>query len=426
MAKVIPFRGLRYAGKDLSKVTTPPYDIISEEQQKAFYETDRDNVIRLEYGYQRPEDTAADNRYTRAAAELRRMLDEGVLVVDSSPCFYIYEEIFTHGGKDMSLKGLIGAVELSEFSEKKVLPHEETLSKAKTDRFELMKATGCNFSQIYSLYNDESGALPKFIGELSQRSPDVSFTAFDGLRQNLWIVSDKAAADRITAMFEERQLFIADGHHRYETALNYKRYMEETGAAGDMWKYCMMFLVDMSDPGLVVYPTHRIVRDLASFDPHKLLETVKDDFDAVPVKRDEAEAVLKANSDKNACVFYFNGGCFLLTLRNAAAMERALPNKGREYRSLDVSVLHTLILEKALGIDRENMVRQINLTYTRDAAKGFAAVDGGQANCMFLLNGTKVSQIKDVSLVNEKMPQKSTYFYPKLVTGIVMNPLVQL
>lgn len=423
MTKVLPFRGLRYRGKDLAKVTTPPYDIISDEQQKAFYEMDRDNVIRLEYGYQRPEDTAEDNRYTRAAAELRRMLEEGVLAQDESPCFYIYEEIFSHNGRDMSLKGVIGAVELSEFSEKKVLPHEETLSKAKTDRFELMKATACNFSQIYSLYNDESGRLPETVNRLSQRTPDISFTAFDGLRQNLWIISDKSDTDRISELFADRQLFIADGHHRYETALNYKKYMEAAGAEGDLWKYCMMFLVDMSDPGLVVYPTHRIVRDIQGFDGEALLKAAEEYFDVAEVDRDGAEAALAANADRNAYALYFDGKCRLLVLRDPSAMEKALPEKGREYRGLDVSVLHTLILEKLLKIDKENMAKQINLTYTRDAAEGFAAVDGGRANCVFLLNGTKVSQIKEISLVNEKMPQKSTYFYPKLITGTVINPL---
>lgn len=423
---VIPFRGLRYADKDLSRVTTPPYDIISPQEQKAFYEMDKDNVIRLEYGYQFPEDTDSDNRYTRAAADLRRMLDEGALVRDKEPCFYIYEEIFSHGGKEMSLKGIIGAVELSEFSEKKVLPHEETLSKAKADRFELMKATGCNFSQIYSLYNDQSGQLPRLIADLSKGEPDLSFVAFDGLRQNLWIISDKAVTGEISRLFEDKQLFIADGHHRYETALNYKRYMEEQGAEGELWKYCMMFLVDMSDPGLVVFPTHRIVRGIEGFDGEKLLADVSSDFDAIEIDRSRAEEILAANADKNAYVLYFGGRCFLLTLRDAVAMEAALPEKGPEYRSLDVSVLHTLILEKILKIDKENMAKQINLTYTRDSEEGFAAVDSGVANCVFLLNGTKVSQIKEISLVNEKMPQKSTYFYPKLITGIVINPLLDM
>ncbi|MGN1097670.1 MAG: DUF1015 domain-containing protein, partial [Clostridia bacterium] len=378
---------------------------------------------RLEYGLEFHGDNRENNRYTRAASELKRMIDEKVLVRDDCPCFYIYEQIFEHNGKKLSLKGIIGIVELSEFSEKKVLPHEETLSKAKTDRFELMKATCSNFSQIYSLYNDEEKTLPRLINQLSEREADVSFTAFDGLGQKLWIVSDENKLDEITRLFENKQLFIADGHHRYETALNYKKYMEDAGADGDLWKYCMMFLVDMDDPGLVVYPTHRIVRGIEGFSPEKLLLSAAENFDIFEIDKSAAEKALSDNSDKNSFIIYYDGGCRLLTLKDSQAMKEALPDKGPEYRGLDVSVLHTLILEKLLKIDKENMARQINLTYTRSIDEAFSAVDDGKANCVFFLNATKVSQIKDVSLVNEKMPQKSTYFYPKLITGIVMNML---
>lgn len=423
MAKVLPFRGLRYSKGDLASVTTPPYDIISPSRQKEFYEKDENNVIRLEYGMEYPCDTADNNRYTRAAAELKRMLEEKALVRDEKPCFYIYEEIFDNEGEKLSLKGIIGIVELSEFSEKKVLPHEETLSKAKADRFELMKATNCNFSQIYSLYNDGDGRLRALINEFSSKAPDLSFAAFDGLRQNVWIVPEGEAAREITRLFEDKQFFIADGHHRYETALNYKKYMESIGAEGDLWKYCMMYLVDMNLPGLVVYPTHRIVRGLKNFDADRLLGDIAVNFEITEIGKSEAEKTLKENADKNSYVLYCGGKCRLLTLKSQEAMRAALPEKGREYCSLDVSVLHTLILEKALKIDKENMAKQINLTYTRDAREAFAAVDSGEADCMFLLNATKVSQIKEISLANEKMPQKSTYFYPKLVTGIVMNML---
>ncbi len=423
MAKVLPFRGLRFSSDSLEALTTPPYDIISPERQKAFYEADKNNVIRLEYGIENETDTPSDNRYTRAAAELRRMLGEGALRRDEKNCFYIYEELFEYGGKRHSLKGVIGIVELTDFSEKKVLPHEETLSKAKADRFELMKATNCNFSQIYSLYNDEAQELPRLIDKLSGGRPDVSFTAFDGLVQNLWIVSDEAATAEITRILADKQLFIADGHHRYETALNYKKYMEESGAEGDLWKYCMMYLVDMSLPGLVVLPTHRIVHGLKNFDCGEIIAKARESFEITATDADFAEAELKKHSNENAFVMYAREGCFLFRLNNAEAMKRALPDKTEEYRSLDVSVLHTLVLEKLMNIDKENMSKQINLSYTRSAAEGKKAVDEGKADCVFLLNGTKINQIKDISLVNEKMPQKSTYFYPKLVTGIVMNML---
>ncbi|MCH5188167.1 MAG: DUF1015 domain-containing protein [Oscillospiraceae bacterium] len=422
MTKVLPFRGLRPTGP-LNEITTPPYDIISPEEQKGFYEKNPDNIIRLEYGLMYDSDTDGDNRYTRAAKELKRMLCSGALRRDDADAFYIYEELFEHRGKQYSLKGVIGIVELSEFSEKKVLPHEETLSKAKADRFELMKATNCNFSQIYSLYNDEKQELPRLLDELSAREPDESFVAFDGLRQNLWIISDPSATAEISRIFSDKQLFIADGHHRYETALNYKRYMEENHAEGDLWKYCMMYLVDMSSPGLVVLPTHRIVHSLENFNAADIAKKAAADFDISDIDPSKAEEILEKHADKNVFVMYSEGGCSLFVLKDKAAIVSALPDKADEYRGLDVSVLHTLVLEKLMGIDKENMSKQINLSYTRSAAEGFAAVNSGKANCVFLLNPTKVSQIKSISLVNEKMPQKSTYFYPKLVTGIVMNML---
>ncbi len=423
MTKVLPFKGLRYAKGDLSRLTTPPYDIISPEAQEEFYKADENNVIRLEYGRICDGDTPENNRYTRAAAELSRMLEEGALKREEKPAFYIYEELFDFDGEVMSLKGIIGAVELCEFSEKKVLPHEETLSKAKADRFELMKATNCNFSQIYSLYNDEKQELPKLIDRLSSGTPDISFTAFDGLRQNVWIVTDEAETREITRLFQDKQLFIADGHHRYETALNYKKYMEEKGAEGEGQKYCMMYLVDMSLPGLKVLPTHRIVHSLKEFDGEAILEKAGEDFEISRIEADRAEEILSDNKDKNAFVMYFGKKAFLFILKDKKSMEKALPGKAAEYLDLDVSVLHTLMLEKHMGIDKENMAKQINLSYTRSAAEGKEAVDSLKADCLFLLNPTKVSQIKNISLVNEKMPQKSTYFYPKLVTGIVMNIL---
>lgn len=423
MAKVLPFKGLRYTDKNLSKLTTPPYDIISPEEQLKFYEADPNNVIRLEYAITYPDDTPSNNRYTRSRIELERMLKDEVLKREEEAAFYIYEEIFQNNGETLSLKGIIGIVELSEFSEKKVLPHEETLSKAKADRFELMKATNCNFSQIYSLYNDQKQQLPKLLDSLSQREPDITFCAFDGLRQNVWIVSDKEKTDEITKLFEDKQLFIADGHHRYETALNYKKYMEENGGEGDLYKYCMMYLVDMSLPGLVVLPTHRIVRGLKDFNAQRLLEKAAEDFFVTETDMPEVEKVLRENSHKNAFAMYADKKAYVFVLKDKNTMARALEDRPVQYRDLDVSVLHTLVLEKLLGIDKQNMANQINLSYTRSVSEGVKAVDEASADCLFILNPTKVEQIKDISLVNEKMPQKSTYFYPKLVTGIVINPL---
>ena len=433
MAKVIPFRALRYNTakiEDLSLVTTPPYDIISPDEQEAFYKAHPANVIRLEYGKTYDADTDANNRYTRAAADLKAFIDEQLLITEEQPAFYLYEEIFTlKGGEVKSFKGFMGLTELAEFSEKIVLPHEETLSKAKTDRFNLMQTTGANFSQIYCLYMDPERKLTAIIDRESAKSPDICFKTADGITHRLWIIKDEKTCAEITDGFAGKQLFIADGHHRYETALNFRNKCraESNSADGAPYDYVMMMLVEMDDPGLVVFPTHRMLKNLASFDEAEALEKISRNFDAEKTAAagnvsEQIENSLKASGDKCVFAFYTGGDYFYkLTLRDPEVMKTAAAGKTAAYAALDVSVLHTLILRDIFGIDTDKLANQTNLVYTRLADEAVSAVSDGSFTCSFLLNATKVRQIKDVSLANDKMPQKSTYFYPKIITGLVMN-----
>lgn len=432
MAHIIPFRGLRYhESENLTAVTTPPYDIISPKEQEAFYAQSEHSVIRLELGKEYESDTANDNRYTRSAATLKEWIDEQVLCFEEKSAVYLYEEIFSlPNGETKSFKGFISLVELEEFSKKIVLPHEETLSKAKTDRFNLMDATHANFSQIYCLYMDSQKTLTKLIGEISEKPADVSFTAADGIRQNLWIVTDESVISAVQEGFSDKQLFIADGHHRYETALNYRNKMREEHPdykQEDSFNYVMMMLVEMDDPGLVVLPTHRMVKNLEHFDENEVLEQLSSTFAAekIAVKNsaaEEMEAVLAAHTEEKAFAFYTGKEYFyLLTLTDSSAMKKHIADKSDAWLGLDVAVLHTLILGDVFGIDMENMANQKNLVYTRYAKEAAEGAASGEYQCSFLLNATKVREIKDVSLANEKMPQKSTYFYPKLITGLVMN-----
>lgn len=432
MANIRPFRGLRYNTDkiaDLSKVTIPPYDVISPEEQKMYYGLHPNNFIRLELGEQRPTDTAEDNRYTRTAKTLSEWIDEQVLVYEQQPAVYLYEEMFTlKNGETKSFKGFITLVELAEFSKKVVLPHEETLSKAKADRFDLMCATDANFSQIYCLYMDPEKRITSIMADIAARPADVSFTAHDGVKQNLWVVTQPDVIAAVQAGFADKQLFIADGHHRYETALAYRdKLRAEGGGQDELFNYVMMMLVEMDDPGLVVFPTHRMLHNLPGFDEAAVVAQLSGNFDVQrkSVAGDVAaamEADLDARTGDKAFALYTGGDYYyLLTLKNEGAMDAALPGKSAAYRDLDVSVLHTLILGEVFGIDMQNMADQRNLTYTKQAEEAVERVRSGEYQCAFLLNATKVRQIKDVSLANEKMPQKSTYFYPKLLTGLVMN-----
>ena len=435
MAHIIPFRGMRFNTEkvgDLKQVTTPPYDIISPEEQDGFYQKHLNSVIRLEFGKEYADDTPQNNRYTRAAKDLEAWIDEQILIFEEKPAVYLYEEVFTlKNGETKAFKGFMTLVQLEEFSKKIVLPHEETLSKAKTDRFNLMDATHANFSPIYCLYMDEKQKLSPIIREIAAGAPDISFTACDGIEQHLWIVTDEAVIRAVQDGFADRQLFIADGHHRYETALNFRNKLREENPNDDadaLYNYVMMLLVDMDDPGLVVFPTHRMLKDLESFDEKAVIRALEGTFvvEKVSAGENAAAAMEKslaaAGSDEKVFAFYTGKDYFYrLTLTDKTAMAKAISGKSEAYLGLDVTVLHTLILHKVFGIDMENMANQKNLVYTKQAEEAVDCVKGGGFQCAFLLNATKVREIKDVSLANEKMPQKSTYFYPKIITGLVMN-----
>ena len=392
MAEIKAFRGMRYdtekAGK-LAELCCPPYDIISEKERLGFIAQNPYNVIRLEL----PKD--GDDVYAAAGDLLHKWRGEGILIHEDKPAVYIYEEEFNAYNKRKSIKGIIARVKVEEFSKGVILPHEFTLSKAKADRFNLMKATNCNFSQIYALYMDEEHTTLSTIDALSQGEPDAKFTDGDHITHKLWIVTDEDVIAKLTADFADRKLYIADGHHRYETALNYRNYCRENGISkeGDAQDYQMIYLVDMEHPGLVVFPTHRLVRDLPQFDKEKVLD---------------------------GCREYFE----ITAFDSVGNMNTALSKEYSEAsRQLDVSVLHTLILEKILGIDKENMAQQINLTYTKFFEEAIMGVDKGEFQCSFILNPTRVTEIRDVAAEGEKMPQKSTYFYPKMITGMVMNDI---
>lgn len=427
MAEIRPFRALRFNTRkagNIQELTCPPYDIISEEQRNQYLKTNEHNVIRLEL-------PRGENPYEEAGSLLRQWEQQGVLKQDEQEGLYIYEEEFQAHGKTMRVKGIICRVKLEEFSKGIVLPHEETLSKAKADRFQLMKATFCNFSQIYSLYMDPQHKTPDKINRLSQGEPEVEMQDSDGVIHRLWIVTDPQQIQEICGDFAQRKLYIADGHHRYETALNFRDDCRKQGIAkeGDAADYVMMMLVDMENSGLVVFPTHRLVRGLSSFDETAVKEASREYFlveDRADISTIEGELNALYQQGKKAFAFYTGKDRWtLLILKDMDAVRKLLPQVSAATQGLDVTVLHSLVLEKIFGIDKENMAQQINLTYTRDFQEAIASVQKKESQCAFILNPTRVTEIRDVAAAGEKMPQKSTYFYPKLITGLVMNEMEQ-
>lgn len=422
LAEIKPFGALRFtekAGK-IEELACPPYDIISEQERVEFLTTNPHNVIRLEL----PRD--GEDVYAEAGKILNSWMEQGVMATDEDEYLYIYEEAFTLADKNYSFKGLICHVKIEEFSKGVVLPHENTLSAAKEDRFNLMCATGCNFSQIYSLYTDKSEkpTIEK-AEEKVKGAPLAEFTDKARVTHRLWRIP-AADCTEICADFNDRKLYIADGHHRYETALRYRDYQRSLGAKeGADSDYVMMMLVPMESKGLVVFPTHRIVHSLTDFDAAELIKGCRSYFDIGEMSSlGSTEKHLGAfyQSGKMAFGLYQNGKYRIMSLKNEVDLANLLPGVSQSLRQLDVTILHSLILERILGIDAENLAKQINLSYTRDSANAVKAVDDG-ANCAFLLNPTKIEQIAEVAAAGEKMPQKSTYFYPKLITGLVMNKM---
>ncbi len=417
MAEIKEFAALRFTGEagKIDELVCPPYDIISEEEKLSYIRKNENNIIRLEA----PEQT--EEGYNGAKAELEKRIKNTVMAQDKAPALYIYEEEFEVDGKTYSFRGVTAYVKLHEFSEGIILPHEHTLSKAKTDRLNLLKTTGCSFSQIYSLYTDEDGKIPAAIAELSQGAPDIEFTDSDKVTHRMWIAEKSEKTAELCALFADKKLYIADGHHRYETALNYRRYLKEIGEVNENAEYIMMFLVDMQNDGLVVFPTHRIIFGLDNFDSDELLTKAAKYFE-ISKHTENIEDLLKAEYEKGNTAFgFFDGNAtFLMVLKDKKILSEILFDMGEALRQLDVTVLHSLILEGILGIDKENLANQINLRYTRSADEAKDAVKSG-ANCCFILNPTRVSEIADVAAVGDTMPQKSTYFYPKLITGLVVN-----
>jgi uncharacterized protein (DUF1015 family) len=474
MAAIIPIKGLRYnpqAVHNLADVVTPPYDVIDAAAQDAYYKRNPYNIIRLEYGKILPGDDEKNNRYTRAANDYSAWLRENILTPEPKPAIYLYEQEFTAGGENKIRSGIICGVRLEPYEKGIVLPHEETIPKHKADRLELMRACQANFSPVFSLYADQDNGIIAALKEsVKGTPPDISITDDSGEVHKMWVVTDPAAISRAQRIMEGKRIFIADGHHRYETALNYKREREAAGgssksdavtAAEPAYNYVMMTLVNLYDPGLVVLPTHRLIKDIKSLDKKYLVEQLKENFTVEEYElepdRDNFRQLLvmletrglgiqnlpedsraqetsaaslerpdkKDKEHRHAFGLYAGDNKFyLLTVKEDIDLLQMMPKeKSPAWQRLDVSILHTLIIEKYLGICGELRARADHITYTREEEGALELVDRGEYQLVFFLNPTLVEEVTEVAGQGEKMPQKSTFFYPKVITGLVINQL---
>lgn len=432
MAEIKAFRGLIYnpaqpIEQDL--VVAPPYDIIPPEKQEKLYQQSPYNVIRLELGQDLPDDDEQINRYSRAAAYLGAWMNEKALILDEKPALYLCHIRYRVKGEERLLKGFVTLVRLEEFGTGKVLPHENTLSGPKTDRLNLMRATGANFSQIFSLYSDPEGLVIPALEASRGGAPMTSVTDEAGYKHDVWGVTDTATIEKAQAVLLDKPVFIADGHHRYETALNYcrERGGAVAGGAGEGFRYVMMFLANMDDEGLTILPTHRVVRDTPIPAVSRLLEQLSAYFSVNRVADgdDIIDRMAKAGEGHHIGMLSGEDGRhYILTLKDAAVMDAILgETSSKAFRRLDVTILQSLVLDKILGITAERLKEHKAVHFIKDPADAEAAVRKGDYSLAFYLNPTKIEEVRDVAAAGEKMPQKSTYFYPKLLTGLVMNKL---
>lgn len=440
MAKITPFRGFMFNQEKAGAITDlvcPPYDIISSQEREKLYQKSPYNVVRLEFGKEDPADSQNDNRYTRAARLLEDWIKNDILYRDQAPAFYIYEMEYRAGASTKKLRGFISLVRLEEYASGIIKPHETTLSGPKTDRLNLLRACKAGFSQIYSLFSDPRNLVADILASVT-RKPDQEVKADDNVIHRIWSLSGVHEIEAIVRELADKPLFIADGHHRYDTALNYRN--EQRAAAGactgeEPYNYTAMFLARLEDPGLTIFPAHRALFNLASLEFPHFKEELKRYFSieridcAANTEDKDLETIIDtmAHRTDRAHVFGMRikgeDSYYLLTLRNEADMQALLPDRAPAYQRLDVSILHHLIIDKLLGIKMETHKLGLNIEYIKDAGEAAKRVREGSVDMVFFLNPTKVSEMKDVALAGERMPQKATYFYPKLVTGLVMNKL---
>jgi uncharacterized protein (DUF1015 family) len=443
MAKIVPFRGLRYAKARIGaagSVMAPPYDVISPEMQEKLYQRSPYNVVRLILGKTSENDSDADNRYSRAAADFQAWQKEGVLERDKVPSIYLYDQEYTlEDGSRVVRKGFMALTRLEDFSSGVVKPHEKTLSGPKTDRFNLTKACGANFSPIFSLYSDPCCVLEALTRKEKERVPELEVLDDDGVSHRLWQVTEPQIIHKAQDLLDNKPLFIADGHHRYETALNYRNYMRErhpdyTGK--EPFNYVLMYFANMEDQGMVIFPTHRLLFNLPDFSLPNFLQSLGEYFSIEtsllePADPDARIQVRKTLQDKGKAAHtlaFFAGDhkVYYLSLKDEKSMDSLFdPKSPKALRTLDVSILHRLILECLLKITPEAQEQQSNLKYVKNFDEPFERVLNGEAQGAFLMNPTRMSEVRDVANAGEKMPQKSTYFYPKLLTGLVINKIVE-
>jgi len=439
MARIYPFRAWRYNPSTvrLDDVVTQPYDKITPAMQQAYYQRSPYNLVRIILGLPELFDAErGENVYMRAARDFRAWREQGVLKQEHEPCVFAYAQRFTVPGSDVvkERRGFIALGKVHDYAEKVVYRHEQTLSKPKGDRLNLLKATRAHFGQIFMLYSDPSGSVEKILYE-GNGTPDAEVSDEYGVTHRLWRVNNPSAIRLLATAMADKKLIIADGHHRYETALNYAKEHAPAAAQTELSATglpqppypeaaVMMTFVNMDSDGLVILPTHRVVHSLARFDAAEFRAKAEEFFAVERLEPGDAQSYIAKLTGQpgTAFVAVTRGGDFLLRAK-PEAMAKMLTDVPERQRQLDLTQLHTIVLDRLLGLDAEKVREQTNLRYLRDAGEAVEQVRKGEADAAFLTNPVSMEQLREVAFAGEVMPQKSTDFFPKLLSGLTIYAL---
>ena len=445
MARIYPFRAWRYnpSSVRLEDVVTQPYDKISPSMQQAYYQRSPFNLVRIILGLPELFDAErGESVYTRAARDFNAWRQQGVLFQEKDPCIFAYSQRFTVPGTEIvkERRGFIALGKLHDYADQVVFRHEQTLSKPKSDRLNLLKATHAHFGQIFMLYSDPAGSVERILYD-DNGPAEAEVTDEYGVLHRLWRVADTAAIRLLTAAMDDKKLIIADGHHRYETALNYSReHGAESRASGPSTQAeyntgqllqppypeaaVMMTFVNMDSDGLVILPTHRVVHSLATFDPAAFAQSAEAFFHVEKITATDVTSLIELLGRQQGAAFVAVTRSGALLLRSkpepVAAALAGLPERQRQ---LDLSQLHSILLDRLLGLNAEKVREQTNLRYLRDAAEAVDQVRRHEADVAFLTNPVSMEQLREVAFAGDVMPQKSTDFFPKLLSGLAIYAL---
>ena len=437
MAIIKPFKRLHYAGGTgcLERLIAPPYDVISPEQQAAFYEAHERNIIRVVLGKQYPEDSETDNRYTRAAATLKQWIEQGVLVSSERCSLTIYQMEFERpdGGR-RTIDGIAALVRVEDYGKGKVLPHEKTYRGPKQDQLNLLRSCRAHLTPIHGLFNDRENAVMREYKHFMTGPPDQEAVGSDGTRHRTWILDDENSIERIKSALRNKSIFIADGHNRYETSLAYRNEIRESGS-GDPdggHEYVMMYLTSTSHPGLTILPAHRMVKGLDEDVVRNMLDKLRPYFEIEELscpseETSEAARVLTSmvspfsySAGNFGVLLHYQKGVKVLKLKSLEAIDPLIdPAIPRDLRYLDVTILREVVMD--YGLDLHGNDAEGHIEYTPSPVEALEKVKAGEVQVCFVLNPTRVEQVQAAAELGHKLPQKATYFYPKLASGLIMN-----